>query len=293
MHRVDAAGILERMASVGCVARRVYSVKGPLSLVHVDTNHKLIRYGIVIFAGIDGYSRKMMYLGAGNNNKASTALGFFMSSVEQFGFPLRVRGDQGVENVGIAHCMFTVRGCGRAIYISGKSVHNQRVERLWRDVWMAVTSVYYELLHNLEEDCLLDPSNSLHLFCAQYIFVERLQKDLDTFKNGWDNHALRTEQSLTPNQLWTIGLLQNPVAAPENTEDIQEHFSLDLDCSRPESGGGVVLPPIQCPLGPEAMAGLRAAIHPLSPSFDNGRDLYERVLNYIRVHSVTQQNPLS
>lgn len=89
---------------------------------------------------------------------------------------------------------------------------------MWRDVWMAVTSVYYELLHNLEEDCLLDPSNSLHLFCAQYIFVERLQKDLDTFKNGWDNHALRTEQSLTPNQLWTIGLLQNPVAAPENTE---------------------------------------------------------------------------
>lgn len=75
-------------------------------------------------------------------------------------------------------------------------------------------------------------------------------------------------------------------------QDIQEHFSLDLDCSRPESGG-VVLPPIQCPLGPEEMAGLRAAIHPLSPSFDNGRDLYERVLNYIIVHSVTQQNPLS
>ncbi|XP_039856886.1 uncharacterized protein LOC120714622 isoform X2 [Simochromis diagramma] len=92
MHRVDAAGILERMASVGCVARRVYSVKGPLSLVHVDTNHKLIRYGIVIFAGIDGYSRKIMHLGAGNNNKASTASGFFMSSVEQFGFPLRARG---------------------------------------------------------------------------------------------------------------------------------------------------------------------------------------------------------
>lgn len=59
-----------------------------------------------------------------------------------------------------------------------------------------------------------------------------------------------------------------------NFQDIQEHFSLDLDCSRPESGG-VVLPPIQCPLGPEEMAGLRAAIHPLSPSFDNGRDLYE------------------
>ena len=93
-----------------------------------------------------------------------------------------------------------------------------RVERLWRDVWMAVTSVYYELLHSLEEDELLDPSNSLHLFCAQYVFVPRLRMDLDTFTGAWDNHPLRTEQNLTPNQLWTLGLLQTPVAAPENLE---------------------------------------------------------------------------
>lgn len=95
---------------------------------------------------------------------------------------------------------------------------------MWRDVWMAVTSVYYELLHSLEEDGLLDPSNSLLLFCAQYIFVPRLQMDLDTFTGGWDNHPLRTEQNLTPSQLWTIGLLQTPVAAPENLEVKLKHF---------------------------------------------------------------------
>ncbi|XP_008304281.1 uncharacterized protein LOC103375742, partial [Stegastes partitus] len=280
MHRVDSAGILERMAHLGCVARREYSVKGPHSLVHVDTNHKLIRYGIVIFAGIDGYSRKIMYLGAANNNKFSTAFDFFMSSVEEFGFPLRIRGDQGVENVGIANCMFSIRGCGRASYISGKSMHNQRVERLWRDVWMAVTSVYYELLHGLEEDCLLDPSNSLHLFCAQYVFVPRLQKDLDTFASGWDNHPLRTEQNLTHNQLWTIGLLQHPVAAPENVEVQLKNVKSDE-----ETAGGVVLPPIQCPLGPHAMAGLRAAIDPVTPSQDNGRDICQAALDYVALHS--------
>ncbi|XP_049457585.1 uncharacterized protein LOC125904292 [Epinephelus fuscoguttatus] len=293
MHRVDSAGILERMARLGCVARRTYSVKGPHSLVHVDTNHKLIRYGIVIFAGIDGYSRKIMYLGSANNNKASTALGFFMSSVEKFGFPLRVRGDQGVENVGIAQYMFTIRGCGRASYISGKSVHNQRVERLWRDVWMAVTRVYCELLHGLEEECLLDPSNSLQLFCAQYIFVPRLQMDLDTFTAGWDNHPLRTEQNLTPNQLWTIGFLQYPVAAPENLEDLQDHLLDNPDSLREDApaaaaaaaAGGVVLPPIQCPLGPQAMAGLRAAINPITPSQDNGRDIYKAALDYVTFHS--------
>lgn len=44
MHRVDSIGILSRLASLGCVVRRTYSVRGPLSLVHIDTNHKLIRY---------------------------------------------------------------------------------------------------------------------------------------------------------------------------------------------------------------------------------------------------------
>lgn len=287
MHRVDSAGILERMAHMGCVARRIYSVKGPHSLVHVDTNHKLIRYGIVIFAGIDGFSRKIMYLGAANNNKASTALGFFMDSIDEFGFPLRVRGDQGVENVGIAYCMFEIRGCGRASYISGKSVHNQRVERLWRDLWMAVTSVYYELLHSLEEDGLLDPANSLHLFCAQYIFVPRLQIDLDVFREGWDNHPLRTEQNMTPNQLWNIGLLQNPVAAPEDLEDIDSRLlNWNPNClNEEECAVGVVLPPIQCPLGPQAMAGLRSTINPITPSRDNGKDIYRAALDYVTLHT--------
>lgn len=43
MHRVDGAGILSRMIQLRFVTRRSYCVPAPLSLVHVDTNHKLIR----------------------------------------------------------------------------------------------------------------------------------------------------------------------------------------------------------------------------------------------------------
>ncbi|ROJ64366.1 hypothetical protein DPX16_0818 [Anabarilius grahami] len=49
MHRVDAAGVLSRLAQLGCIVRRSYSVRGPLALVHVDTNHKLIRYVFMYF----------------------------------------------------------------------------------------------------------------------------------------------------------------------------------------------------------------------------------------------------
>lgn len=43
MHCADSDGILERMSSIGCVVKRTYSVSGPLSLLHIDTNHRLIR----------------------------------------------------------------------------------------------------------------------------------------------------------------------------------------------------------------------------------------------------------
>lgn len=43
MHRVDTAGIVLRMSELRCVIRRTYSVPGPRSLMHIDTNHKLIR----------------------------------------------------------------------------------------------------------------------------------------------------------------------------------------------------------------------------------------------------------
>lgn len=38
----------------------------------------------------------------------------------------RIGTDQGVENVGAARLMFSIRGTGIGSFISGKSVHNQR-----------------------------------------------------------------------------------------------------------------------------------------------------------------------
>ena len=48
----------------------------------------------------------------------------------------------------------------------GASVHNQRIERLWRDVFSAATCSFYSLSYKLEELGLLDPVDDTHLYSA-------------------------------------------------------------------------------------------------------------------------------
>ncbi|XP_018922846.1 uncharacterized protein LOC109049637 [Cyprinus carpio] len=218
-----------------------------------------------------------MYLDAANNNKASTAFSFFLQSIEKNGVPSRVRGDQGVENLNIARFMFTVRGTDRASFISGKSVHNQRIERLWHDVWTAVTSTYYDTLNGLEEGGLLDISNTIHIFLAHFVFLPCLRKDLQTFAEGWNHHPLRTEGNMTPHQLWEVGLMQNSISEIENLEDV-ENCDIDWESAifheEPLTVFGVVVPELLPPLNEQEMRSLQAAVDPTVTSHSNGRDIY-------------------
>ena len=133
MQRVDPNGVSSRVRQ--CLRRRTYSVPSPNSLWHLDDNHKLIRWRIVIHGCLDGYLRLPVFLQASTNNRASTIPPYFIIATNQYGVPSRVRCDKWGETRFILHfmlCHLDREPGGVALPVK-VLIHNQRIERLWRD----------------------------------------------------------------------------------------------------------------------------------------------------------------
>mgnify|MGYP000093785559 FL=1 len=159
---------------------------------------------------MDGYTRIPVYLKANTNNSSDTVLNLFQEAVHEYGLPSRVRSDKGGENVGVSMFMLQhpQRGTGRGSMIVGRRVHNQRIERLWRDVFEGVLYIYYHLFYHLEASSFLDLTNQFNLFALHFVHLPRINRHLDIWKAGYVRHRIRTVGSRSPMQLYILGLLR-------------------------------------------------------------------------------------
>ena len=89
-----------------------------------------------------------------DNNQAPTVLCLFQDGVSHFGLPEHVRSDHGGENVDVWRYMIATHNLDYSYVVTGSSVHNERVERLWLDVHRRIASGFADTFRSLEREWL-------------------------------------------------------------------------------------------------------------------------------------------
>lgn len=266
IHRVSG-----RQPRPSPIYRRTYSVAGPNALWHLDGNHKLVRWKFVVHGAIDGYSRLITFLQCSTNNWSETVLKYFIKGTQECGIPSRVRTDHGGENIRVWEFMEEQRGTERGSYIASRSVHNSRIERLWRDVYRSVSSSYSAIFTELECDGVLNTDNESDMYALHYVFLPRINASLSGFKLAWNNHSLSTENNMSPLQLYTA-YSQGSCLFDETIDPLT--YGVDPadneDSVTAEDEESVVVPQINIPLTHASLQQL----HVINPLEECGKQLY-------------------
>ena len=277
LHRVDPVSTALRRSVT--IRRRRYVCDGPNAVWHLDGNHKLIKWRLVIHGAIDGFSRTITFLHCSDNNQAPTVLNLFTTAAEYYGLPSKVRTDLGGENREVWRYMIEQHASESAV-ITGSSTHNERIERLWRDVYRCVGVIFADTFRQLEDEGSLDNLNDIDLYCLHFVFKPRINFALAAFVESWNNHSISTEGNYTPNQLFVQGILQ----APESF--IQHHTAQIPPCTvhqSPSSRSHVQVP--HSAFEPCVTLCIRLSrVNPLGPSDNFGCDIYLRVTEIVGFH---------
>ena len=71
----------------------------------------------------------------------------------------------------------------RGSMITGSLVHNQRAERLHRDVISRVLKSYIDEFHTMGASGLLDPPKKIHLLSLHLVLLQQINKSLQELTN--------------------------------------------------------------------------------------------------------------
>lgn len=137
-------------------------------------------------------------------------------------------------------------------------------------------SVYYRLFYYLEHHNITTSIyNALH-----FIYLPHINQLVKVFQEGWNDHGVRTEHNLSPNQLFVQGALELKRRGLHALEFF-EHVNDTYDDTAVEDEYTVYVPPDHFSLTEENLADLQQSVNPLAECDNFAIDLYLETLTFL------------
>ncbi|KAK1989653.1 hypothetical protein LX36DRAFT_497281 [Colletotrichum falcatum] len=193
--------------------RKGYTTAGPNYIWSIDAYDKLLPWGFEIYAGIDAYSRYIVWFYVGvEAHTARAVLHQYLHVILQRGIiPCKIRSDRGVETVLAAGGHYflsqdrtkpnplaaeqSIPIQFRDCWIFGKSIHNVKIESWWGQLCQASSAQWREYFGRLQAFGLFNPSSLTDRIALLFIFMPLIRKDFTDFVNVWNNHRIRSQKS--------------------------------------------------------------------------------------------------
>jgi hypothetical protein len=135
----------------------------------------------------------------------------------------------------------------------------------------------------MEQQGILNPLDNVHLFCLHYIYLPRINRALEMFREGWNHHGIRTASHRSPHQLFVEGVLRlhaSGLTALDFLTAVDETYGIDETFAGIDDGNEIVIPETRIHVSNEIMQQLQE-VDPLSMSDNNAIELYQRALHIL------------
>lgn len=125
-----------------------------------------------------------------------------------------------------------------------------------------VIGFYMTLFKSFEKNgmCIDD---DWHIFVLHYLFMPRIEQELDQFKRTWNNHQVSTEKNKTPLQMLEMRSDSFPVEV-DNEYEVDEYDQDDI--SDDGEDYSVACDPTCCPLSDHNLSVFQSRVKPIELS---------------------------
>ena len=186
---------------------------GPNYCWSLDGHDKFRQFGIQIYAGIDVYSRKIIWTYCGRSNRSNISVAWqYVHAIDQLGFrPQFLRTDRGSETSFLRRAQLILYRKGVArdpddineilqedditrCYLYGTSKENFRIERWWGVATQGKLQEWRIYFHELKEKGLWLPNSVSDRIAFMFIYIPMIDKEIQAFVADWNAHRIRKDR---------------------------------------------------------------------------------------------------